>query len=73
MRDLPINVDADAVIAIGNYLDDHSKATAVSVSGAIFAIRKKAMTTLSDNELEELIVESAAARHLAVLLDTRDN
>ncbi|RWD30846.1 MAG: hypothetical protein E5Y89_02190 [Mesorhizobium sp.] len=61
------------MIAIGYYLDDHSKTTPVSVSGAIFAIRKKAITTLSDEELEELIVESAGARHLAVLLDTHDD
>ncbi|TIR17083.1 MAG: hypothetical protein E5X33_26905 [Mesorhizobium sp.] len=73
MKDLPRNVDADAVIAIGQYLDDHSKITPVSVSDAIRVVRKLAITRLSDFDLEELIIESAGARHLSVLLDSHDD
>ncbi|TPN40164.1 hypothetical protein FKO01_03055 [Mesorhizobium sp. B2-3-3] len=70
MRELPRNVDADAVIEIGRYLDDQGKVAPVSLSCAIEAIRKLVQTGLTDFELEELILESAAARHLALLLDT---
>ncbi|TPK61154.1 hypothetical protein FJ930_27885 [Mesorhizobium sp. B2-4-15] len=73
MRDLPTNVDVDAVIAVGQYLDDHSKTTPVSISDAIRVIRKRAKTRLSDFDLEQLIVESAGTRHLGLLLDTHDD
>ncbi|PBB64236.1 hypothetical protein CK228_34080 [Mesorhizobium sp. WSM4312] len=73
MRDLPKNVDVDAVILIGQYLDDHSKTTPVSISDAIRVIRKRAVTHLSDFDLEELIVECAGVRQLGVLLDTHDD
>jgi hypothetical protein len=70
MRELPSNVDADAVIQVGLYLDDHAKTTPVSISDALRVVRRRAPTTRpGDIWLEELIVESAASRHLAILLD----
>jgi hypothetical protein len=70
MRELPSNGDADVVIEVGRYLDHHAKNTAVSISDALRIVRRRAATTRpGDGWLEELIVESAAARHLAVLLD----
>ncbi len=30
MRELPFDIDADALIEVGRYLDDHAKSTAVS-------------------------------------------
>ncbi|MBZ9797732.1 hypothetical protein [Mesorhizobium sp. ES1-4] len=70
MRELPRNVDADAVIEIGRYLDDQAKLAPISLSQAIEAVRKLVETKLTDFDLEELILESAAARRLALLLDT---
>ena len=73
MRDLPIDVDADAVIAVGRYLDDHAKTTAVSISEALRVIRRHVnKSRVGDSGLEELIVEGAAARKLALLLDTHN-
>ena len=73
MRDLPIDVDADAVIAVGRYLDDHAKTTAVSISEALRVIRRGVnKSRVGDMWLEELIVESAAARKLAILLDNHN-
>ncbi|MDG4887894.1 MULTISPECIES: hypothetical protein [unclassified Mesorhizobium] len=70
MRELPPNVDADVVIEVGRYLDDHAKTTAVSISDAIRVVRRRAPRA-SELWLEELIVESAGTRQLAVLLDNR--
>ena len=73
MRDLPIDVDADAVIAVGRYLDDHAKTTAVSISEALRVIRRRVnKSRVGDSGLEELIVEGAAARKLAILLDNHN-
>jgi hypothetical protein len=70
MRELLSNIDADAVIEVGRYLDDHAKTTAVSISDALRVVRRRVNgSPISDSGLEELILESAAARHLAILLD----
>jgi hypothetical protein len=70
MRELPSNIDADAVIEVGRYLDDHAKTTAVSISDALRVVRRRVNgSPISGSGLEELILESAAARHLAILLD----
>ncbi|MER8567644.1 hypothetical protein NKH85_16980 [Mesorhizobium sp. M0924] len=69
MRALPSNIDADVVLAIGQLLDDHSKVASVSLADALKEIRKAHKTRLTDGELEELVVEMAGSRGLAVLLD----
>ena len=69
MRDLPRDIDADAVIAIGYYLDAHGWSTPVAISIAIPAVRRRVETALSDQSLQELIVEMCSSRRLAVLFD----
>jgi len=72
MRDLPHDIDADAVIAIGCYLDRHGWSTPVAISSAIPAVRLRVETDLSDQALQELIVEMCCSRRLAVLFDAGD-
>lgn len=72
MRDLPPDIDADAVIAIGSYLDTHGWSTPVAISTAIPAVRHRVDTNLSDQALQELIVEMCSSRRLAVLFDAGD-
>jgi hypothetical protein len=70
MRELPSNVDADAVIQVGRYLDEHAKTTPVSISEALRVVRRRINgSPIGDLWLEELIIESAANRQLAILLD----
>ena len=72
MREFPLDIDADAVIEVGRYLDD-AKTTAVSISEALRVIRRRVnKSRVGDSGLEELIVEGAAARKLALLLDTHN-
>jgi hypothetical protein len=73
MQELQSNVDADAVIEVGRYLDHHAKITAASVSEALRVIRRRVnKSRVGDIGLEELIMESAAARQLALLLDNHN-
>ena len=73
MRELPFDIDTDAVIEVGRYLDDHAKTTPVSVSEALRVIRRRINgSPIGDGGLEELIVESAATRKLALLLDNHN-
>ncbi|BAV47513.1 hypothetical protein MesoLj113a_18110 [Mesorhizobium sp. 113-1-2] len=73
MRKLPFDIDADAVIEVGRYLDDHAKTTAVSISEALRVIRRRVNNSrIGDIGLEELIVESAVTRKLAILLDNHN-
>jgi hypothetical protein len=71
MRTLPLNIDADVVLAIGQALDDHARMASVSIADILTRIRVDHVTALSDHDLEELVVEMAASRHLAILLDRR--
>ncbi|MET2825505.1 hypothetical protein [Mesorhizobium shangrilense] len=73
MRSLPRNIDVDAVLEIGAYLDDQAHNVPVSMHRAIAAVRRRLKTDLSDHDLEELIVESASTRRLSLLLDSRDD
>lgn len=73
MRSLPRNIDVDAVLEIGAYLDDQAHNVPVSMRRAIAAVRQRLKTDLTDHELEELIVESASTRRLALVLDSRDD
>lgn len=72
MRALPQDIDVEAVMAIGRYLDDHGSARPVSVHLALGSLRQGTDTQLSDAALEELLVEMCASRKLAVLFDRRE-
>ncbi|WP_136617765.1 MULTISPECIES: hypothetical protein [Mesorhizobium] len=69
MRELPIDIDADVVLALGQALDDHAKMASVSIADLVKQIRTDFVTPLSDDDIEELVIEMAASRGLAVLLD----
>ncbi|MET2832230.1 hypothetical protein [Mesorhizobium shangrilense] len=71
MRELPRNIDADVVLAIGEMLDDHARMASVSLAAAVTHIRKLQQTALSDDEVEQLVVEMAGSRGLAVKFDRR--
>ncbi|WP_421917039.1 hypothetical protein [Mesorhizobium sp.] len=72
MRSLPRDIDVDAVLEIGAYLDDQAHNVPVSIRAAVAEVRRRLKTDLSDHDLEELIVESASTRRLSLLLDSRD-
>lgn len=69
MHTLPRNIDADVVLAIGRMLDDHAKLASVSIADSVEQIRGDQTTSLTDFEIEELVIEMAGSRGLAVLLD----
>ncbi|MER8384430.1 hypothetical protein NKJ46_00250 [Mesorhizobium sp. M0166] len=69
MRDLPRNIDADVVIEISKLLDDRAKSVPVPVHKLAAMIRLSIETRLTDQSIEELIVEMAATRGLAMLFD----
>jgi hypothetical protein len=69
VRELAKNIDADLVLAVARYLDDHGRSTPVSLGVAIPEIRNRQSTRLSNKALEELILQMAATRGLSVLLD----
>jgi hypothetical protein len=70
MQVLPRTIDADAVIAIGRYLDEHAKSAPVSIKDELPALRPLA-TALADQELLLLVVEMCGTRNLAVLFNER--
>ena len=72
MRALPPDIDVEAVIAIGRYLDGHGTSRPVSIHGALALLRRELSTQLSDASIEELLVEMCSSRKLAVLFDRRD-
>ncbi|MER8367374.1 hypothetical protein [Mesorhizobium sp. M0306] len=69
MRDLPRNIDADLVIEISKLLDDRAKSVPVPVHKLAAMIRRSVETRLTDQSIEELIVEMAATRGLPMLFD----
>ena len=69
MRALPRDIDADAVIAIGQYLDEQAPGAPLSIRDAIPALRRCAAASLSEEALLELIVEMCATRRISVLFD----
>ena len=54
MRALPQDIDVEAVMAIGRYLDDHGSGRPVSIHGALSSLRHRLESQLSDASLEEL-------------------
>jgi hypothetical protein len=69
VRELPKNIDADVVIEISRLLDDCSAFVPVRVHEIAASVRKKVTTSLSVSSIEELIVEMAATRKLAMAFD----
>jgi hypothetical protein len=72
MRELPKDVDADVVIEIGRLLDESHGFVPVPVHEVAGKVRQKVTTGLSDLSIEELIVEMASARQLAMAFDLPD-
>jgi hypothetical protein len=68
---LPRDIDADALLAIGAYLDDQPRSVPISILSSIKEVRRRTLTSLSDHQFEELIIESAAVRNLVLVLDVR--
>jgi hypothetical protein len=71
MRELPRNIDADVVLALGHLLDDLARMTSVSLADAIAEVRRAVRTNLANDDIEVLVVEMACSRGLAVTLDRR--
>ncbi|MFD2051903.1 hypothetical protein ACFSQT_01615 [Mesorhizobium calcicola] len=69
MRDLPRDIDADVVIEISRLLDDAAHTAAVAIHGLVKHIRDATQTRLSDQAIEELIVEMASTRGLSMIFE----
>ncbi|QPC95745.1 hypothetical protein [Mesorhizobium sp. INR15] len=69
MRDLPKNIDADLVIEIGKLLDEHPHMAPVAVHQLAVLARQRVKTGLPDQSIEELVVEMATSRQLAMAFD----
>lgn len=72
MRELPKDIDADVVIEIGRLLDENAAFVPVRVHELAARVRRKVTTRLPDSSIEELIVEMASARQLAMAFDLPD-
>jgi hypothetical protein len=57
---------------IGRYLDEHGKATPVSMFGAKAVLRKRMSRRLRDKDLQQLLVEMCSTRGLSLIFDDRD-
>ncbi|MBM2712848.1 hypothetical protein JQK88_16800 [Mesorhizobium caraganae] len=69
MRELPKNIDADLVIEISQLLDDHPHLVPVPIHQLTVLVRQRVKTGLPDRSIEELIVEMATTRQLALAFD----
>ena len=69
MRELPKNIDADVVIEISKLLDDQPHVVPVQVHQLAVLVRQRVKTDLPDQAIEELIVEMATTRQLAMAFD----
>ncbi|RUV41185.1 hypothetical protein EOD29_23820 [Mesorhizobium sp. M1A.T.Ca.IN.004.03.1.1] len=69
MRTLPKDIDADAVIEISRLLADRADVVPLPIHDLVKEIRRSIPTKLSDNAIEELVVEMAAARGLPMIFD----
>lgn len=72
MRRLPKTIDADVVIEISRYLEDHAQSTPVPVRKLAWMIRHRVKTGLPVEAIEELIVEMATSRQLSMRFDLPD-
>lgn len=69
MRDLPRDIDADVVIEASRLLDDAEDLAPLPVHELDKRIRTTLQTRLSDQVIEELVVEMASKRGLPMVLD----
>lgn len=68
MRELP-KIDADVVIEISKLLEEHPHMVPVPVHKARRAGRQRIKAGLSDQSIEESVVEMAPIRQLAAVFD----
>ncbi len=69
MRDLPMDIDADVVIEVGRLLDDAEDLATLPVHELVKRIRTILQTRLSDQAIEELVVDMATKRGLPMVFD----
>lgn len=69
MRDLPSDIDADVVIEVSRLLDDAEDLSPLPVHELVKRIRTTLQTRLSDQAIEELVVEMASTRGLAMVVE----
>jgi hypothetical protein len=69
MRNLPSDIDADVVIEVSRLLDDAEDLLPLPVHELVKRIRTTLQTRLSDQAIEELVVEMASKRGLPMVFD----
>ncbi|UVK35979.1 hypothetical protein LHFGNBLO_006260 (plasmid) [Mesorhizobium sp. AR10] len=69
MRDLPSDINADVVIEVSRLLDDAEDLLPLPVHELVQRIRTVLQTRLSDQAIEELVVEMASNRGLPMVFD----
>ena len=69
MRNLPSDIDADVVIEVSRLIDDAEDLLPLPVQELVKRIRTILQTRLSDQAIEELVVEMASTRGLPMVFD----
>lgn len=69
MRNLPSDIDADVVIEVSRLIDDAEDLLPLPVHELVKRIRTTLQTRLSDQAIEELVVEMASKRGLPMVFD----
>ncbi|MBA1144451.1 hypothetical protein EN935_36240 [Mesorhizobium sp. M7D.F.Ca.US.004.03.1.1] len=69
MRNLPSDIDADVVIEVSRLIDDAEDLLPLPVHELVKRIRTILQTRLSDQAIEELVVEMASTRGLPMVFD----
>ncbi|MER8700377.1 hypothetical protein [Mesorhizobium sp. M1273] len=69
MRNLPSDIDADVVIEVSRLIDDAEDLLPLPVHELVKRIRTILQTRLSDQAIEELVVEMASNRGLPMVFD----
>ncbi|ESZ04454.1 hypothetical protein [Mesorhizobium sp. L48C026A00] len=69
MRNLPSDIAADVVIEVSRLLDDAEDLAPLPVHALVKRIRTTLQTRLSDQAIEELVVEMASKRGLPMVFD----
>jgi len=68
----PLAIQADTIIEIGRFLDEHGKSMPISMFGARAVLQERLPQQIAEKELQQLLVEMCASRGLALLFDDRD-